>query len=431
MASKPAKKNVKSVKSNKKAKSAPKKTSGAKKNPSAKKTVAKKKTTTRSSKTKAPAKKADAKKTSTGKTTSKAKTATKTKTAKAPDKKAAAAKRGHEVKLPPKRTSKAKMLSREFLFDLAGSIRQAVLPVLESPKAREVVGISPTGDAIYEMDTVAEKELLAFLKRAKMPVAYYSEESGYTTFTSGTPNHLLVVDPVDGARSANAGFEGCVVSVATTRVIERPCISDVDNGVLMEIVGNRTFYAERGKGARVYVNGSPRRPKLSSNDNLESVSWSMGVPARPAELIFPTAAKLIDLSSLKGGFFASNSPAYSLSRLLTNQLDACVDFANRYYRDMEDIVMDQFINAGRGVVLGICPYDIAAAHLIVREAGCVISDAYGHSLDDVLLLDSSVTNLRSMVAASNKTLHKKLMNFFDTRIRQFELLLERRSRSHK
>jgi myo-inositol-1(or 4)-monophosphatase len=157
------------------------------------------------------------------------------------------------------------------------------------------------------------------------------------------------------------------------------------------------------------------------------MAWTMTVPARPAELIFPTAARLIDLTSLKGGFFACNSTSYSLTRLLTNQLDACVDFANRYLRDIPEAVQDQFVNAGRGIILGIAPYDIAASVLIAKEAGAIVSDAYGNSFDDVLLLDSSVGNHRSLIAASNRELYDKLMSFFDTRINQYEQLLKRRA----
>ena len=135
-----------------------------------------------------------------------------------------------------------------------------------------------------------------------MPVAYYSEDSGYATFTSGQPTNLLVIDPIDGTRAAKSGYEGCVISVCSTRVIERPSIGDVDNGCVMEILGDRTYYADRGKGARVYVGGHGRKPRLSSNENLEALVWSMTVPGRPAELVFPTAARLIDLSSVKAGF---------------------------------------------------------------------------------------------------------------------------------
>lgn len=322
---------------------------------------------------------------------------------------------------------RTKILPREFLFDVAKAVRDSVEPLVRAAKGREVVGSATSGDATFQLDKIAEKALLTFLREAKMPVAYYSEDAGYATFTTGQPQHLLVVDPIDGSRAAKSGLEGCVVSVASTRVIERPRIADIDNGVVMEIIGNRTFFAERGKGARIYADDTIKKPKLSRNTNLETVTWSMTVPARPAELIFPTAAKLIDLTSLKGGFFSCNSTSYSLTRLLTCQYDACVDFANRYLRDIPEVVEDHFINAGRGIVLGIAPYDIAASILIAREAGCVVTDAYGSSFDDVLLLDSSVGNHRSLIAAANAELHEKLFSFFDTRIRQYELLLSRRA----
>ncbi|MDZ4857597.1 MAG: inositol monophosphatase family protein [Candidatus Hydrogenedentes bacterium] len=322
---------------------------------------------------------------------------------------------------------RAKILPREFLFEVANAVRIAVEPLVRQAKGREVVGLAQSGDTTFQLDKIAEKALLTFLREAKMPVAYYSEDAGYATFTTGQPQHLLVVDPIDGSRAAKSGFEGCVISVASTRVIERPRIIDIDNGCVMEILHPRTFYAERGKGARIYADGAVKKPKLSRNTNLETVSWAMTVPARPAELIFPTAAKLIDLTSLKGGFFACNSTSYSLTRLLTCQYDACIDFANRFLRDIPNIVQDHFINAGRGAVLGIAPYDIAASLLIAREAGCYVTDAYGNTLDDVMLLDSSVANHRSIIAASSKELYEKLFSFFDLRIKQFELLLQRRA----
>lgn len=327
----------------------------------------------------------------------------------------------------PKPAHTVKPLPHSFLMELADVIQKAVYPLVAAARGREIVGAATSGDATFELDRVAERALLAFLRSVRMPVAYYSEDAGYATFTSSQPQHLLVVDPVDGTRAAKNGFEACVVSVAATRVIERPRMADVDSACVMEIVGGRAFYAERGKGVRIISDGHSKRPKLSKNADLESISWAMTVPARPAELIFPTAARLIDLSSLKGGFFSCNSTSYSLTRLVTHQLDACVDFANRYYREIHDIVEDQFINAGRGVVLGIAPYDLAASLLIAEEAGCVVTDAFGGRFDDVLLLDSSVANQRSLIAAANQELHAKLMNFFDTRIKQFEELLKRRA----
>lgn len=351
-----------------------------------------------------------------------------TASAKAAPKKAVKTKAKRKTKTRAKSTaarSKGSLLGRDFFIALAEAIRVVVQPAIDAAKGREIVGNAASGDATFQLDRLAERALLAFLRDAKLPVAYYSEDSGYTTFTSGQPEHLLVVDPIDGTRAAKSGFEWCVVAIGSTRVIERPRVGDIDNALVMELLGSRAFYAERGKGARVYVDGQYRKPKLSKNADLETVVWSMTVPARPAELIFPTAAKLIDLTSLKGGFYACNSTSYSLTRLLTNQLDACVDIANRFYRDIPKAVQDHFINAGRGAILGIAPYDIAASLLIAEEAGCVVTDAYGKSLRDVLLLDSATGNHRSMVAAANAELHEKLLVFFDTRIKQWEKLLRR------
>lgn len=313
----------------------------------------------------------------------------------------------------------------KFLVSVAQAVKDAVAPLAQAVKGREVVDEAPSGDVTFLLDRVAEKALFTHLKAAALPIAYYSEHEGYSTFSSKAPKSLLIVDPIDGTRAAKSGFEGCVVAVASTRVIERPTIADIDCACVMDLMGERIFLAERGKGARVYVGGKLKRPKLSENVDLESMIWSMTIPARPAELIFPTAARIIDLSSLKGGFFACNSTSFSLTRLVTNQLDACIDIANRYYRDIPDRVEDYFINAGRGKVIGVAPYDIAASLLIAQEAGCVVTDAYGRNFNDLLLLDSSKTNHQSIIAASNAQLHEKLLNFFDTRIRQYEQLLTR------
>lgn len=327
------------------------------------------------------------------------------------------------TKKPKKGTKK---LSKNFLLDLANAIKQAVSPELKNLKGREIVGSAQSGDATFYLDVVAEKALLSFLTEAKQPVAYYSEDAGYTTFTSDQPTHLLVIDPIDGTRAAKSGFEGCVVSICSTRVLERPTVADLDNAIVMELMADRYFYAERDGGARSYVDGHSRKIKLTANEDIETMAWAMTVPARPAELIFPVSAKLIDITSLKGGFFACNSSSYSLTRLLTNQLDACIDIANRFYRDIQDTVEDSFINAGRGNVLGVCPYDFAAALLIAEEAGCIITDAYGDRFDDMLLLDSSAENHQSIIAATNKELHAKLLGYYDTRIVQLEELLQDR-----
>ena len=395
------------------AKSAAKKKPAAKKKSAAKaapKKAAPKKATPKKKAAAAPSKKAPAKAKAQAKTSAK----TDAKAKQKPDKRRVLAARN-------------KILPKDFLVKLANAIREAVLPMVLEGKGSEIVGTTASGDATFELDAVAERALLQHLKLQRAPVAYYSEDAGYSTFSNVQPKNLLVVDPVDGSRAAKSGFEGCVISIATTRVIERPIMEDVDNALIMEIKSGRYYYAERGSGARVYVDKHARKTKLSDNTDLESIVWSMTVPGRPAELIFPTAARLIDTTSLKGGFFACNSTAYSLTRLLTGQQDAMVDFAGRYYKDIPDVVKDYFINSGRGNVLGVAPYDMVAALLIAQEAGCTVTNAYGKGFNDVLLLDSTPANHQTLIAASNPDLHADLLKFFDTRITQLQGLLKRRA----
>ncbi|MBP7869500.1 MAG: hypothetical protein KA031_02305 [Candidatus Hydrogenedentes bacterium] len=343
----------------------------------------------------------------------------------APPQKTPAPKQTKPLPVSTVTTARNSVLGLKFLVGLAKAIKDAVAPLAREIKGREIVQEATSGDITFQIDRVAEKTLQTYLRIANLPLSYYSEDEGYSTFTSKQPRNLLIVDPIDGTRAAKNGFEGCVVSVASTRVLERPTVADIDCACVMDILGDKIFLAERGKGARYYVDNHLKRPRLSQNVELETMSWSMTIPARPAELIFPTAARIIDLSSLKGGFFACNSTSFSLTRLVSGQLDACVDVANRYYRDIPERVEDYFLNAGRGKVIGIAPYDMAGALLIAQEAGCIVTDAYGLTFDNLLLLDSSKGNHRSIVAAANMPLHEKLMSFFDTRIKQYEELLTR------
>ena len=59
--------------------------------------------------------------------------------------------------------------------------------------------------------------------------------------------------------------------------------------------------------------------------------------------------------------------------------------------------------------MGLYPYDIAAAWLIARNAGCNITDFYGKPLLDVVLTESSPDTILSCIVTSNLELHKKIL----------------------
>lgn len=307
----------------------------------------------------------------------------------------------------------------DFIGDIALSVRRAVRPWAVNLRGRDVVGTAAAGDATFEVDRVAEQRLATVLRRSGRPLLYYSEDRGLVRVGAGEPEAVLIVDPIDGTRNARSGFEGCMVSVAAIagarRDLERLTLGDVTHACLAEIVGRRVFYAERGRGAEWREAGRTYRPRPSAETDLDRIAWSLGIVGRPARPLFEVLGELVDRTSLTGGFFTCNSISYSLTRLLTGQLDAVLDIANRIYRDRPE-TRGAFLSAGRGAVMGLCPYDIAAAALVAREGGCVVTDAYGQSLDSAPAFAGDPDSLRSCVAAGSAGLHARLLEHVKQRM---------------
>jgi myo-inositol-1(or 4)-monophosphatase len=325
------------------------------------------------------------------------------------------------------------MTMRAFLEGLATGIRSAVRPWVVGLRGRGIVGTAAAGDATFEVDRVAEERLDNLLRKTGRSVLYYSEDRGLVSIGSGKPQAVLIVDPIDGTRNARAGFEACMVSIAAIvaprrspgdpersrragpllRPPENLTLGDVTHACLAEIIGRRVFYAERGHGAEWREGSRTFRPRLSSETDLDRISWSLGIVGRPSEPIFQVMGELVDRTSLTAGFFTCNSTSFSLTRLVTGQLDATLDIANRIYRDRPD-THAAFAAAGLGSIMGLCPYDIAAAVLVAQEAGCTVTDAYGEPLDSAPALTAGPESLRSCIAAANPTLHSFLVKYVNS-----------------
>jgi myo-inositol-1(or 4)-monophosphatase len=310
---------------------------------------------------------------------------------------------------------------KDLLHKLSAAIRDSVRPLVLSASrgeasGGEVVGRAHSGDATFRIDEIAERHLSDFLERAEQPIACFSEDKGLIMPPDGEPEWLLIVDPIDGSRNAKSGFEACMTSVALARYSENPTLADVTHGLLREIVGDRIFYAEAGGPVEIEAGGEALQPALSTNDDLGLLRWSLTIPGRPAALVFGAMADLVDTSSVRGGFFSCNSTCYSISRILTGQQDAYVDVAHRLVRELPggEAGLCEFAS---GRIPGFSSYDIAAAHLIAKRAGVVITDAFGAPLDDMRLLDTSFDNLGSCIAASSESLHRKLLKYIDEHVK--------------
>jgi myo-inositol-1(or 4)-monophosphatase len=127
--------------------------------------------------------------------------------------------------------------------------------------------------------------------------------------------------------------------------------------------------------------------------------------------------ELIDISSVRGGFFDLGSATYDMTRILTGQLDAYLDVGSLMI-DRLPVLRERFEEVGGGAVLNNSPYDLAAAVLCLEEGGVVVTDGGGESLNDRPLLGSGHEFQMSCVAASNPRLHSDLIGIVEEGIRR-------------
>lgn len=294
------------------------------------------------------------------------------------------------------------------LRELTSSVKSAVKPFLGTRLAKSIERIAYSGDVTYGIDVIAEREvkrvLSPFLERGEL--AYCTEDEGLVK--NGNPDYLLVIDPIDGTRSAAAGLEACTVSVAVSPLSENPRYKDVFLACILELKDDRYFWAEKGKGAWIEEEGKCYEPKPVEPENLDGLFWSLGFIGRPARWVSICMEDLINRSAMRGGFFVLNSCTYSLTRILTGQFHAWVDIGNRLYKDFPEL-REEFHSITRGKPVGMLPYDLAAVNLILKEAGIPLTDAYGFPYDDRSLLDWSIDGLVSGVSASTKKLYEEIM----------------------
>jgi myo-inositol-1(or 4)-monophosphatase len=295
---------------------------------------------------------------------------------------------------------------RELVRDLAMSLRDRVLPHLGSHAGRAHEAEAVGGDVTFAIDAEAERELEAFLAERAPDVAFYSEDRGLVE-PGGGARTVLIVDPIDGTRPAMAGLESCCVSIAAAPFDGEPTMGDVTIGCVVEIPSGRVFLAERGAG----VLEAPAI-RLSANQRIDRMFWTYGFRSRPARATVEVIGDMIDASSLGGASFELGSAAFELTRIVTGQLDAVVEPGPRLIDEVPGM-RAEFERVGGGSVLNNSPYDIAAATLILEEAGAVVTDAYGRSLAPNPLLGSAHEFQMSLVASANPALHAAILRAVD------------------
>ncbi len=296
----------------------------------------------------------------------------------------------------------------QHLLDLTAGLRDVVLPFLGVHAAREHTGAAVGGDVTFDIDEKAEAFLESYMAERQPGWAYYSEDRGLQG--AADPELILIVDPIDGTRPAAAGLETACVSVAAVPPSAEPTMGDVVAGVVQEIKTGDLFIAEKGAGIEMRRPSGEQIPFLpTASTDLETLFWTLGFRGRPALVLAGVLEELIDASSVGGAVFDIGSATYSITRVLTGQLDAYIDIGPAIIA-AHPATEAEFRRVGHGHVLNNSPYDLAAAYLLVRESGLPIGDADGSSLDSRPLLGSDHSYQLACIAASNPTLQTILVD---------------------
>jgi len=205
-------------------------------------------------------------------------------------------------------------------------------------KLGKTIGVGADGSPTSFIDQVAEDVALNILEKSEVKVNLLSEEKGFVNF-GGT--YVFVLDPVDGTRNAYRGIPFYSVSLA----IGTSKISDIEYGIVKNIPIGDIFTAEAHQGA--FLNNVRIRVcEMPSAEMLSSISLGKNYTSRAG------------LLSKKGNVRSFGSASLEMCMVAISALD--------YY----------FV--GRDILRVV---DIAAATLIVREAGGFVKTMTGDDLD--------------------------------------------------
>ncbi len=197
-------------------------------------------------------------------------------------------------------------------------------------------------DLVTETDERAEEVIREVLLGAFPAYGMLGEEGGET---AGDEDARWIVDPLDGTTNFAHGLPMFAACIALEKA------GEVVLGVVYDPIAEETFVAERDRGARL----NDDRITVSETEELVRALVVTGFPYDRDEV--PAAVELL-------GRFAVR--AQDMRRLGSAALDLCYVAAGR---------LDAYYERG------IHAWDVAAAGLILEEAGGRVTDYRGRPFE--------------------------------------------------
>lgn len=241
---------------------------------------------------------------------------------------------------------------------------------------------------------------------------FVTEEQGIVLPPSGESEWIMMWDPVDGSRTAQAGDEQATVTMVGVKGYKKedPRMKDIQFGVTVSLKEQDQMYVSDQTG--VY--------RISEDDKVEKVKPISDISSDMSQtnLVWEFFSTNIDkIGTIMAPL--TNSVRSSMVYPCGSYMALSVIRQGKIHADVRKKAYDLFgdkteiVKNGTRVVKFLTPMDVAASYNMIRQLGGVVTDADGNSLDEkpLWLLDENNTfkleGSIDWVAAPTLKLHRQ------------------------
>jgi myo-inositol-1(or 4)-monophosphatase len=261
----------------------------------------------------------------------------------------------------------------DILAQCKNQIRKQIAPLLRTlDQPQPDLGIGAGGDPIRKIDLAAENAVVATLTERRVSFTLISEESGIREHGESPQQCYLTVDPIDGTTNLMRRLPFYATSIA---VSDKPFLKDVHSALVSDLFHDVTYTAQKRKGS--YRDNQRIHP--SHNVSLEEAVVGIDLNSYKVEGIVPRLTELIKNTKHIRHYGAN---ALELCYVADGKTDAFIDIRGK-----------------------LRTTDMAAACLILKEAGALLTMPDGKPLDVKLDPGQKV----EFVAAANAEMHRKIL----------------------
>lgn len=250
----------------------------------------------------------------------------------------------------------------EILREASNKIYQNVKDLAGTVDAAGDFGVGAGGDISRNIDIIAEKTVLDYLKEIDFECVVLGEECGRVEL-SGKPKGFVIMDAIDGSANAVRGVPFFCSSLAFATENK---LSSITDGVITNLSNGEMYWASKNKGAFF----DDKQIKVHKTDPVYKI---IGINTSGTSIKLMNRLNPIYENYEHTRHFGAN--ALEMAMFARGLMDIFIDFRNK-----------------------IRIQDIAAGYLIVKEAGGLLLDENFKLLDADLSYETRV----SFIAAANQ-----------------------------